>query len=273
MNCDRMRQQIPECLAGRLNPAAREELLAHLEGCSRCRADMAEMGAVWRGLASIPTVEPDAAVRTRFREVLEAYQAGMGEGHGRMVERERPRWLAGWWPAAAVWQTALALALLAAGAAGGRYLGRPRGADPEIALLQRQLDGLRQVVTQSMLQDQSPSSRIRAVGYTSQVARPDRDTVQALLHAVSHDSNVNVRLSAVDALEKMAGNPEVQRALADALPLQDSPLVQMALIDVLVGSDARGAVAALRQLAANPRADESVRRRAAAGAEKLEVRK
>ncbi len=38
MNCERIREQIPECLAGQLDAAARERLIEHLETCAACRA-------------------------------------------------------------------------------------------------------------------------------------------------------------------------------------------------------------------------------------------
>ncbi|MEI9973390.1 MAG: hypothetical protein WDO73_15910 [Ignavibacteriota bacterium] len=57
--------------------------------------------------------------------------------------------------------------------------------------------------------------------------QPDSRIEQALLSALNHDANVNVRLRAVDALENMAGRTDIQRALVDSLPLQDSPLVQV----------------------------------------------
>jgi hypothetical protein len=274
MSCERFREQIPECLAGRLENGAREKLIAHLELCSACRADMAEIGTVWRGLESLPVAEPDAAMRSRFVEVLEAYQAGMEQGRERAVVGGRSHWwMAGWWPAKAVWQTALAVVLLLGGGLGGHYLARPRTAAPEMALLQAQVENLRQTVALSMLQDQSSSSRIRGVSYASQVQPPDRQIEQALLYTVNHDANVNVRLRAVDALENLAGNPDIQRALVDALPLQDSPLVEIALIDVLTEVNDKASVPALRQLAEDAKADDAVRQRAAAGVKKLEVSK
>jgi hypothetical protein len=278
MSCERFREQIPECLAGRLESGARERLIAHLELCSACRADMAEMGAVWRGLESLPVAEPDPSMRSRFVEVLEAYQAGMEQGRARtVVPANRPWWMAGWWPAKAAWQTALTMLLLLAGGIGGHYLARPRAASapttPEIAQLQSQIENLRQTVALSMLQDQSSSSRIRGVTYASQVQQPDQQIDQALLYTLNHDANVNVRLRAVDALENLAGRPDIQRALVDALPLQDSPLVDVALIDVLTEVNDKAAIPALRQLAQDPKADDAVRQRAAAGAKKLEVSK
>jgi hypothetical protein len=278
MSCERFREQIPECLAGRLESGVREKLIAHLELCSACRADMAEMGAVWRGLESLPAAEPDPSMRSRFVEVLEAYQAGMEQGRARtVVPANRPWWMTGWWPAKAAWQTALTMLLLLAGGIGGRYLARQRTANvpttPEIAQLQSQIETLRQTVALSMLQDQSSSSRIRGVTYASQVQQPDQQIDQALLYTLNHDANVNVRLHAVDVLENLAVRPEIQRALVDSLPLQDSPLVDVAVIDVLTEVHDKAAIPALRQLAQDPKTDDSVRQRAAAGVRKLEVLK
>jgi HEAT repeats len=271
MSCEKFREQIPECLAGRLESGAREKLIAHLELCSACRADMADIGTVWRGLESLPTVEPDPVMRSRFMEVLEAYQAGMEQARARNVVPARSHWwMAGWWPSKAVWQTALALVLLIGGGFGGHYLLRSHTANPEIAQLQAQVENLRQTVALSMLQDQSSSSRIRGVTFASQVQRPDSQIEQALLSALNHDANINVRLRAVDALENLAGHPDIQRALVDSLPLQDSPLVQVALIDVLSEVNDKAALPALRLLAKDTKVDAAARQRAAAAVKKLE---
>jgi hypothetical protein len=275
MICDRIREQIPECLAGRLDEAARENVIEHLETCSGCRAEMADMGVVWRGLESMPEPEPDPNTKIRFLGMLEAYQAGMEAARQRPVVPVRTGFrTAGWWPSRTVWQVAMSCLLVAAGLAGGRYLLSPKTAgtavNPDLALLQGQVESLRQLVALSLLQEQSPTSRLRGVTYSVQMAKPDEQVEQALLRAVSHDSNVNVRLSAVDALEKLArANPAVRQALVDAIPVQDSPLVQIALIEVLVQLNEPNAALELRKLAKNAQADESVRQRAQWALDKL----
>jgi hypothetical protein len=278
MICDRIREQIPDCLAGRLDEAAREKLIEHLEGCSGCRAEMADLGVVWRGLGGLPMLEPDPSVKVRFLETLEAYQAGLAAARERAVAQPRRTFFtAGWWPSRAVWQAAMSCVLVVAGAAAGRYLMAPRtpgGApeNPELAQLQGQVENLRQLVALSMLQEQSPTARLRGVTYSVQMAKPDQQVEQALLHAVTHDPNINVRLSAVDALEKFARNsPAVQLALVDAIPVQDSPLVQIALVELVVQLNDRDAAPELRRLAKNAQADESVRQRAQWALTKLEV--
>jgi HEAT repeat protein/putative zinc finger protein len=282
MICERCREQIPECLAGRLDKNAREKVIEHMETCSACRAELAELGVVWRGLEALalPAEEPNAAMRDRFLESLHAYEAGLEAGKAAQLpvrkpvkaDADKPRH-AGFWPSRPVWQFATAAALLAAGALGGKYAATPRGENPEMAQLKGQVEGLRQLVALSLLQDQSAGSRMRGVTYSVQMAQPDSQVEQALLSAVTHDPNVNVRLSAVDALEKYAGDPQIRRALVDAVPLQDSPLVQVALIDLLVQLNDRDSGSALQKLAVDPQADEMVRQRAATAMQKLGLQK
>jgi HEAT repeat protein len=223
----------------------------------------------------MPELEPSPAMRTRFMETLAAYQEGYQEAQRRQVYAAPPkRWWAGIWPAHPAWQAAFSAALLLVGVVGGRYLAEPRQVNtvnPELAQMRGQIENLRQLVTLSMLQQDSPSARLRGVTYSYQVTQPDQQVEQALLHAVNHDSNVNVRLSAVDALAKFGNNPEVRRAMVDSLPVQDSPLVQIALIDLLVQFNAKDAVPALRKLADDKEANESVRQRAASSVQKLEA--
>jgi len=274
MICDRIREKIPECLAGRLDPATREKVIDHLDSCSACRAEVAELGVVWRGLEAMSEPEPSQAMRVRFHETLAAYEEGYQDAQRRHAMAVPARsWWAAWWPARPAWQMACSAILALACLAGGRYLGAPArpAANPELAQLKGQVESLRQMVALSLLQQQSPNARLRGVAYSFQVSQPDPQVEQALLFAVSHDANVNVRLSAVDALAKFGANPEVRRALVDAIPLQDSPLVQVALVDLLVQINDKDAAAALRKLAADTQLDEAVRQQAASGLQKMGV--
>ncbi len=265
MNCERIREQIPEVLAGRLDKNAREQLVEHLEGCAGCRAEVAELNAVWRGMENLKAESddaPQAAAKARFHEVVAAYEAGMAAaqtGGARVVK----------FPSRPTWQIAMAAGLLAAGIFAGRYLTGGGGGNTEMAQLKGQVEGLRQMVALSMLQGQSPSARMRGVTYSEQISQPDRQVRDALL--VNHDSNVNVRLSAVDALQKFSADSELTRAMVDSIPAQDTPLVQIALIDMLVQLNARGATEDLGKLAKNMQLDEMVRQRAAWAMHKMEA--
>lgn len=224
--------------------------------------------------------EPDdRAMRTRFMEMLSAYQAGLEQAppakkttRPARGEAGRSRWFA-WWPSNPAWQMAIAAVLLIAGVAAGRYALAPRGMSPEMAQLKGQVEGLRQLVALSLMQEQSPSDRLRGVSFSSQMGRPDAEVEAALLRTVNHDPNVNVRLSAVDALQKYAGDPAVRRALGDSVTTQDSPIVQVAIIDLLVQNTDRSSAPGLRhvlgKIASDGQMDEVVRQRATLAVQKL----
>jgi hypothetical protein len=273
MNCERMREQIPEVLAGRLDKAAREALVEHLESCPGCRTEVAELNAVWRGLEPLKTgmdAPPDAGAKVRFQEMLAAYQAGMAavQPAARPVVHA-PR--VAWFPAQPVWQFAAAAGLLLGGILFGRYLPRAGGGNPEMAQLRAQVENLHQMVALSMLQQPSPSARMRGVTYSEKIAQPDPLVLDALLQAVNRDSNVNVRLSAVDALQKFAADPEVARAMVNSIPGQESPLVQIALLDMLVQWNARGIAPGLARISRDTQMDEMVRQRADWALHKMEA--
>ncbi len=276
MNCERVKEQIPECLAGRLEKAEREKVIEHLETCAGCRNELAELGAVWRSMETLAIpAEPEPVMKSRFMEVMQAYQEGLlaAQEHARrevvpVAAPQKNKW-AGFWPQRPVWQFALAAALLVFGVFAGRFAATPHGENPEMAQLKGQVEGLRQLVALSMLQEQSPSQRLQGVTYSVQMAQQDPQVEQALLHAVTRDPNINVRLSAIEALEKYAGKPEIRRALEDAIPVQESPLVQVALIEMLVQLNDTNSAPALQKVASDPQADETVRQHASQALQKL----
>ena len=63
------------------------------------------------------------------------------------------------------------------------------------------------------------------------------------------------------------------RALADAIPVQDSPLVQVAIIDLLAQLNDRDAAPVLRKAAEDARFNAAVRQRAAWALKQMEVAK
>ena len=93
---------------------------------------------------------------------------------------------------------------------------------------------MRQLMTLSLLQQQSAADRLQGVTWSYRVAPSDTEVLSALLNTVNHDPSVDVRLSAVDALKAMKASPIARRGLIQALGKQTSPLVQVAITDAIV---------------------------------------
>lgn len=201
----------------------------HLETCAECSAEMAALGGLWERLADLPVPEPSLALHTRWHATLASL----------LPERR----------SGVFWQLAFAVACLVIGVLVGVNL--PRRNNEEIAKL-------REMVALTLLQQQSAAERLRGVDYTGRMQTMEPEVVSALIQAVSHDANVNVRLAAVDALSKVATHRAVLESLTRSLPQQDSPMVQAEVIDYLVNAHDRDAIGTLRQLAAQPNVNPEV---------------
>lgn len=261
MNCEDCRIRIPDLWEGALNDDARANVEMHLASCLQCRSEHEHLAAIWQGLGQIPSYEPPPGLRARFYEKLEAYQQGYVES-GLAASRKsflRSVWQA--WRARPALQFALSLATLVIGFLAGFSL-QHRQEDSQLGQLHTEVTSMRQMVALSLMQQQNASDRLKGVNWAYRVERPDTEVLAALLYTVNHDSDVNVRLAAVDALHTFGNSPVATRGLTQAIAKQNSPMVQIALIDQLTDMRDRGAVPALQALVTDVNANPEVRRRA-----------
>jgi hypothetical protein len=300
MNCDEAIELLTDSLAAPLPGPTAAALAAHLAACEGCRAEAAETRRIWEELERLPEESPGEEMRQRFVAGLEPYldaarrrsRFGSGGEPGRAFERwgsGLESWLDRWLPRRPLAQAGLAAATLAAGvligsgalSQGFGLLRGTRGATAanragegrpsEIGELRQEVRSLSQLVTLSLLKQDSASERLRGVSFgrhaemadladLAEIGEPGDDRVlQALLDTLSHDPDVNVRLAAVDALAPALGRPPVRDRMLTEVVTQRSPMVQIALIDLLMGRDRAGSQRRLQELAASPSLDETVR--------------
>jgi hypothetical protein len=287
MNCDEAIELLTDSLAAPLPGPTAAALAAHLAACEGCRAEAAETRRIWEELERLPEESPGEEMRQRFVAGLEPYldaarRRSRFERWGAGLES----WLDRWLPRRPLAQAGLAAATLAAGvligsgalSQGFGLLRGTRGATAanragegrpsEIGELRQEVRSLSQLVTLSLLKQDSASERLRGVSFgrhaemadLAEIGEPGDDRVlQALLDTLSHDPDVNVRLAAVDALAPALGRPPVRDRMLTEVVTQRSPMVQIALIDLLMGRDRAGSQRRLQELAASPSLDETVR--------------
>ena len=158
-----------------------------------------------------------------------------------------------------------AAALLVSGIAIGRQTAAPGApaADTQIAALREELGEMRQMMSLSLLQQQSAIARLQGVVSIAQIEDPHGEVIAALVDTLMYDPNANVRLATIDALKRFMDRDLVKRGTLAALPRQTSPLVQIALIDFVVEAAGVESANALRTLSKDSTVDEAVRTRAA----------
>jgi hypothetical protein len=228
-----------------------------------------ELDATWQMLGRIETPEPDSdRMRARLDAAIDAIERtptvvgpSLSEGGPRPWQRYVLQGLA----AAATLLIGIGIGWSAAGGT------RPTqtSSDSEIAAMRSEMHDLREMVSLSLMQQQSASERLKGVSWVGQIDRPSNELAAALLDTLMHDPNVNVRLATVDALERFASEESVRRAAVAAMDRQTSPFVQIALIDFMVKVKDRESVATLRRLSQDPAVNDAVRMRAVSALQQL----
>src|SRR5436305_3740532 len=248
MKCEQISELLPDYLQGSLSPDQRRTVETHLEQCADCSEEV----AIWQKLSLLPVEQPGPASRARFEAVLQAYQAGRSNqpAHNSQWRKRFSSWNVFHWLRSPLGAAAWSAALLAIGVFAGLRLSGPKPPSLDLAAMQSELASMKQLVVLSMLQQQSASARLEGVTWSTRDQQLDPQVLSALLHTLRYDASVDVRLAALDALSRHGRQPQVHKAILDSLQQQQSPLVQVALIDLLLewrDADASQRLPALQQ--------------------------
>ncbi|MFQ5637315.1 MAG: hypothetical protein ACE5IR_04915 [bacterium] len=270
MNCKQVSKVLPDFLTRTLENSLELDLQVHLSTCQKCKNEVDSLAAIWGNLEQIPEQEPGPALHDRFQAMLETYMAGQQHSESRRMWRDAmEKWLDRWWPRQPVFQFGLAVAFLIFGLVTGYQMQSTQSGNQDLAQLHNEVRNLRQLVTTSLLQNQSSSERLRGVSYSYRMERPDRQTLGTLINTLNYDPNLNVRLASIDALSTFYEKPYVRQGLIESLSRQTSPLIQIALINLLVETQEKDAVNTFKMLQNNEIFNQTVRKRAAWALEQL----
>jgi hypothetical protein len=266
MRCEDINKSFPDFLVGDLDKSTADAIQAHIAGCPDCRQELEDLSAMWTKLGVLPEEHPSKGLRERFYRELEEYKTEM--------DRERPlhhlkqffsslfyRFRSG----RPAYQLALGFIPLFIGLTLGYILfSGNRNTD-----LRKEVQEMRQMLAVSLLDQRSPTERLRGVNLSYGLENPDNRTIEALLNTLNDDPSINVRLAAVDALYLFYDSPKVREGIIQSLTQQDSPFLQAALVDLLVNVQERKALESFKKLIATNHLDPKVRQRLEQGIKEL----
>lgn len=270
MNCQHIKIQFPDFLIGDLDEDKKNKVQAHIAGCPSCREELENLSAMWTKLGVISEERPSPTLRKRFYAMLEDHQnqtTGAARKPG-IVQRLRAR-LKPLPLARPALQFSLSLIFLLIGLAAGSIITNRTGRPAEIAQLHHEVRTMRQTLAVSLLEKSSAFDRLQGVNLSYDMKEPDSGLLEALLETVNTDPNINVRLAAVDSLYLFYDNPIITEGVAGMLSNQTSPLVQVALIDLVVNMRERHAVDSLKNLIQSETLDPDVKQHAQLGLQKI----
>ena len=191
--------------------------------------------ALWEALGDLPRGEPSPELRREFYRNLE--HAGRPGAVARLRD-----WLG--LGSNMGWVTVTAALVLGVGLSQALLQGSPGSpvsapGDERLAALEANVALLNREVILGRLSDDSAALRLKGVMQASSLAEQDPELARALLATAARDRSPSVRSAAIDALAPQLGDEAVSSELLQLLEQADSPIVQLALVDLVLryGSD------------------------------------
>ena len=240
MNCHSIQNRLTEFITGQLDDTANEAVRSHLGQCQDCRARFQELAAAWDSFGRLPRPEPSKRLRRRFYAFLEQEKKIPATRQKTVNFRFRISWMTP--------RLAAVAAIFLAGLFFGYEIGAQRARNGRLLELGQEVQSIKQQMSISMLQQQSSFERMKGVQISTEVSQPGDLLIQMLFSKINTDPSVPVRLAAVDAVALFSDRENVQTLLINSLLNQESPLVQVAIIDQLNMVREKTALKALKML-------------------------
>jgi hypothetical protein len=243
-NCEHIKLYLIDFIDKNLDEAMTNEIRQHLSECKSCQAELEQNLIIFDELKKIKDEEPPKNLRANFMQTLETEKMNIQQAPVIPISRNtRKLWLHNPFS-----QMAAGFAMLISGVLLGLLINNNQGNKSEIAQMHNEMDQMRQMLFLSKLDNNSASQRMQAVSYTQEMMTPNPEIIEALVETMNTDDNLNVRLASIHALSKFSNDPDIRDELVNSLKLQDDPLLQITLINILVEIQEEKAINVMKDL-------------------------
>jgi hypothetical protein len=244
MDCEEVKINLPEYIDRKLDKTTSQAIRTHLESCSSCKALHRELDSFLNYMDSFPALEVPVGMKEEFEGMMAS-----------LVNQEKKKI-----SLIPMWTKIAAMVVFAFGT---YWLGYQSGSHKgEIVQnqLTSELSTQKQQVLLASLRDYTGPQKIDAVYSISTTENVSSELIDALVHTMNSDKNTNVRLAAISTLsEMMDKNDRVKAELIQSLTVQENPLLQISLIQVLTEKGVKEAKHQIETITNNEKTDESVK--------------
>lgn len=201
--------------------------------------DLADAESIQSDLLKLEVPSPSPELNEQFYEMLK------GE-----IQKSKP--LFSWkeflaWPQM-MGRLAFTMLILIIGVAVGRFFFPEVESSSKVDQLTEEIGDLKEMVMLSLLEKDEATERLRAVSLTHDMNEASSKVTNALFQTLNNDENVNVRLAALEALKPYVHSSKIREQLVQAIAKQESPLVQVALAELMGALQEKSSVDELKKI-------------------------
>ena len=221
--------------------------------------ELSDLENIFSRLDRFEVPEPSEKMDEGFYAMLENYKGEIADREGRTKRLFSV--FESFFPQKYLPQIAYSLILLIIGWGAGTWLTPGSGYKTQIGQMSTEIREMREMMMFTLIDQPSAADRIKAVNLTNNFESVNDKVVNALLTTLNNDANESVRLITVEALYEFADNPRVREGLILSIIDQESPLVQLALADVMIGLQEKKSIEHFENLLKKKDLNDSVRNR------------
>jgi len=265
MERERLEGLLIDFIDGRLTESERKEVKELLSTNNEVRVLYEQLKQVTTAMDRSAEINPTARLSRGFQQMLTEEVAQQHAPKQRQV-----------FFTPAIFRAAAAVFLVMSGVVIGYYVNQYNAQQERLAVIEREKQEIEKEnlrLKNNMLaligNESSASQRMKGVNVALTIESADDEVVEALVKTLNEDKNSNVRLAALDALSKFHQEPNVRKALIAALGKQDDPVVQIALIQLMVKMKEKGVLKDLNRIIEDNNSIKPVKDEAYSGILKL----
>lgn len=258
------RNKFLEYLEGNLDQEDAHAFEKEIFGNNEAHKRLDEYRTVLEGMEQAPTLMPNKNLTEQFFQTLQAEKEK--QQPNTPVKKLRHLVQGNWWL-----QIAAAILLFSVGYLVDKQISVSDLRTQEMSALKEEIAHTKHMIMLSMLNQESASKRLQAVNYSYDIPNnaADQQLVEALVHAMNYDDNVNVRLAAAEAIYRFADQESIRMAMIQSLKKQEDPEMQLLLIDMLTSLKEQKALGVFETLAKKENLLQIVKSKANQGLEVL----
>lgn len=235
MKCNIVEEHIIDFIENTLSEDMKDKIQSHVTICPKCQKETEQMRELLGVMDEVTMELPSKNLQLRFEQALEKEKTTTKTVS--LQARNNRNIL-------------LRVAASVVIVIGAYFIGKHQSNKYHQELLaQQKIEKQNNLL--ALLENQSASKRIEAVGNAESYTQADTKIIEAIINKLNTDKNINVRLAAAEALYKFSSLEMVRTALIKALETEKEAIVQIELIQILAKIQEKRALKPMQKLLQN----------------------
>lgn len=255
MNREQFEIQAMDFISGNMSEEEEKDFRNFLDKNPEYKSEFEKLSNTWKMINALDAPQTSEKMDETFFSML-------SQEVGKTKKENIGELFMGWLSSVLKPQLAYGVILLGVGFGVGYYMNfgdNTKGTNTTV--INEETEDVRQKLVLTLLEQPSANQRLQGVSEANKFEGVDEKVIMALLQTLNNDSNVNVRLAAIESLTNYVDDPLVRQGLVQSIPYQESPILQVTLANLMVALQEKASIEPFKQLLQEKVLDTTVQKK------------